>query len=270
MKKNIFNILSLGALLLAMTALTGCSDEKEIVVIEGNLPIKTSALYMVGDATPAGWNIDNPVQMTQSEEDPMTFTYTGALYAGELKCPLTTGNWGCTYLMPVENGCVINSNGVAANTFNLVPGGDPDYKWRVEDAGNYTLTFDLRNWTFNVEYLGKAPVETGVLYMVGDATPAGWNIDAPTELQRTSTYVFTYTGHLNTGELKCPLSTGDWGCTYIMPVENGCIINSKGVADPAFNVVPGGNPDNKWRVEEEGDYTLTFDLQRWTLTAVKN
>lgn len=151
MKKNIFNILSLGALLMVMTVLTSCSDEKDIVVIEDNLPIKTN-----------------------------------------------------------------------------------------------------------------------VLYMVGDATPAGWNIDAPTELQRTSTYVFTYTGHLNTGELKCPLSTGDWDCTYIMPVENGCIINSGGVADPAFNVVPGGNPDNKWRVEEEGDYTLTFDLQRWTLTAVKN
>lgn len=36
-------------------AVTGCEGEKDLIIIEGNLPIKTSTLYMVGDATPNGW-----------------------------------------------------------------------------------------------------------------------------------------------------------------------------------------------------------------------
>ncbi|EJW99747.1 hypothetical protein EVA_12145, partial [gut metagenome] len=36
--------------------MTGCEGEKTLVIIEGNLPIKTSTLYMVGDATPNGWS----------------------------------------------------------------------------------------------------------------------------------------------------------------------------------------------------------------------
>ena len=31
--------------------LTGCDEEKDPIIIEGDLPIKTSVLYMVGDAT---------------------------------------------------------------------------------------------------------------------------------------------------------------------------------------------------------------------------
>ena len=152
--KRIFNsIISVVLMTMMPLAFAGCSDEKDIILIEGNLPIKTNVLYMVGDATPAGWDISNPTPYGQSETDALVFTYTGHLNTGEMKCPLTTGNWGCTYLMPVENGCPISRSGVAANTFSLVPGGNPDYKWVVQDAGNYTLTFDLRNWTFDVQYL---------------------------------------------------------------------------------------------------------------------
>ena len=43
--------------------LTGCEGEQEPVIIEGDLPIKTSCLFMVGDATPNGWNIDNPTPL---------------------------------------------------------------------------------------------------------------------------------------------------------------------------------------------------------------
>ena len=40
----------------AVTALclTGCDEERFPTIIDGDLPIKTSALYMVGDATPNG------------------------------------------------------------------------------------------------------------------------------------------------------------------------------------------------------------------------
>lgn len=58
MKRNInFKHTSLFALLclLFMQMLASCDGEKDLKIIEGNLPIKTSTLFMVGDATPNGW-----------------------------------------------------------------------------------------------------------------------------------------------------------------------------------------------------------------------
>lgn len=55
MKRNIqlkqFS-LSLFIFSLLMTLFTGCDGEKDLKIIDGNLPIKTSTLFMVGDATP--------------------------------------------------------------------------------------------------------------------------------------------------------------------------------------------------------------------------
>lgn len=55
---NIRNIISALSGLLMLAGLTGCDGEKELIIIDENLPIKTSALYMVGDATPNGWSLD--------------------------------------------------------------------------------------------------------------------------------------------------------------------------------------------------------------------
>lgn len=95
--KNIISMLS-GMLMLA--GLTGCDGEKGIVIIDGNLPIKTSTLYMVGDATPNGWSIDTPTPLTPTDEDPLVFTWEGALNAGEMKLCLTTGSWDAPSYAP--------------------------------------------------------------------------------------------------------------------------------------------------------------------------
>ncbi|MDE5759915.1 SusF/SusE family outer membrane protein [uncultured Bacteroides sp.] len=135
-------------------ALAACEGEKDLIVIEGNLPIKTSTFYMVGDATPAGWDIGNPTALTPTEEDPLVFVYEGHLNSGEMKCCLKTGDWGAPFVRPVTNGCEISGSGVQETTF-IMYAGDPDNKWRVTEAGNYRLTFDLRNWTIAAQLLGK-------------------------------------------------------------------------------------------------------------------
>ena len=87
MKRNIqlkqFS-LSLFIFSLLMTLFTGCDGEKDLKIIDGNLPIKTSTLFMVGDATPNGWSIDDPTPFTQKADDPMLFTWEGTLNAGEM------------------------------------------------------------------------------------------------------------------------------------------------------------------------------------------
>ena len=256
---------------LALAAcLSGCDGEKDLVIIEGNLPIKTSTLYLVGDATPNGWSIDQPTAMVQGEDDPLVFTWQGPLKRGEMKLCLTTGSWDAPFIRPVGNGDEIGRAGVAETEFKMYAG-DPDNKWKIVDAGVYDLTFDLRGWTMSATYVGELeapvvePIETDVLYIVGDATPAGWNIGDPTVLEKTGDYLFVYEGPLVQGEMKACIEAGSWDVAFIRPESDGCAINGDGVAENRF--VYAKNPDDKWKVEQPGIYRLTFDLEHWTIAA---
>ena len=140
------------ALVIGLLA-TSCEDEKEVLVIEGNIPIKTSTLYIVGDATPAGWDVNNMYLLDVSEEDHLVFIYDGNLSKGEMKAYLAQGDWDLApCVRPMTAGSPI-SKADNTETFQLYTGGE-DLKWSVKDAGHYRLVFDLRNWTFSTTFLG--------------------------------------------------------------------------------------------------------------------
>lgn len=81
------------AIMLMGLFMASCDEEKDIIVIDGNIPIKTSTLYIVGDATPALWDVNNMYPLEMSEEDHLVFIYDGILSQGELKAYLTQGSW---------------------------------------------------------------------------------------------------------------------------------------------------------------------------------
>ena len=274
MKTNkIINALAAGVLALSVF---GCKGEKDLIIIDQSLPIKTDALYMVGSATPNGWNIDNPTPLEPSAEDPLVFAWEGPLLANEggdpneLKLCLTTGSWDVPFIRPMSNGTPINRKSIVDEVFDM-HAGDPDNKWTVTESGIYLLIFDLRNWTMSTEYLRELdpievePIETENFYMVGDATPAGWNIDAPTQLNKESKYIFTWEGQLTRGELKACCTTGSWDVPFVRPSTGGVKISKDGVEDPNFVYL--ANPDDKWVVADAGKYKLTFDLEHWTIAA---
>lgn len=265
---KIKNILSLVTGLVLSATLMSCEDEKDLVIIEGNLPIKASALYMVGDATPAGWNIDNPTPFSASDEDPLIFSWEGELSKGELKLCTVSGSWDTPFIRPLSDGSEIGKSEITASAFQL-HAGDPDEKWRVSEPGVYRLTFDLRNWTMSSVYVGapsvpaKDPIQSDALYIVGDATPAGWNIDAPTQLEKKADYIYEWEGALIAGEFKACISTGNWDVPFVRPAFNGCKVSADGVEDS--EIVYTANPDDKWRVEQAGIYHLSFNLENYTL-----
>ncbi len=262
-------IYSLAALLMIAIA-TSCEGEKDLIIIEDDLPIKTSTLYMVGDATPAGWDIDSPTALTASADDALVFTWEGSLTTGEIKLCLTTGSWDAAFIRPLTDQEPISKTNITNATFQM-HSGDPDEKWRVTDAGDYRLTFDLRNWTMSTEYLSEpaatvvTPIESDALYIVGDATPAGWSIDSPTATEKKSSYVYEWEGQLNTGEMKACTQTGDWNVAFVRPSFSGCTISKDGVEDDT--IVYTTSPDDKWQITEAGIYHLTFNLQDYTFTA---
>ena len=149
---KIYKFTAIIAIMLMGIFMASCEDDKDILVIDGNIPIKTSTLYIVGDATPAVWNIDKPILLDVSEEDPLVFIYDGILSQGELKAYLTPGNWDSPCVRPLTAGSPI-SKADNVEPFQLYSGGE-DLKWSVKNAGHYRLVFDLRNWTLSTTFLG--------------------------------------------------------------------------------------------------------------------
>lgn len=217
-----------------------------------------SRLWIVGSATPNGWNIDNPNEMKVDPSNPFQFTYNEVLNAGEFKIPTSTGNWGTDYFMPPTNHPDLTSTAV-----QLTLGGNPDHKWEITTPGAYKILLNISANSF-INITPFTPYTR--LWMVGDATPAGWSIDNPTPMVQTAgnPYEFTYTGKLKAGEFKIPTATGNWGTDYFMPATNGA---GPGSTQAVF--VPGGNPDHKWKITEEANYKVTIHQLYETITIVK-
>ncbi|MDE6669397.1 MAG: SusF/SusE family outer membrane protein [Muribaculaceae bacterium] len=111
----------------------------------------------------------------------------------------------------------------------------------------------------NVVEIPVTPYEIENLWMVGNATPADWNIDNPVQMEKTDANIFRYEGTLNEGEFKCPMEPGNWGGPFIMPAVNGVTISHTGVVSEEISLMPDGNPDNKWVVTESGTYQVIID-----------
>jgi hypothetical protein len=227
-----------------------------MTIVESSKP-PYSRLWVVGDATPNGWNINNPNEMSMDSSNFWVFNYNAVLNAGEFKIPTSTGNWGTDYYMPLTN-----HPDITTTTVQLVPGGSPDNKWQITNPGPYKIKLDIQHNTISI----KPFTPYTQIWMVGDATPVGWNINNPQPMTPVAgdPYKFEYTGPMNPGEFKFPLATGDWGTDYFMPV-----IDQSGVGSTQMKFVHNGSPDFKWRLTEAGNYKITIDQLKETISIVK-
>lgn len=221
-------------------------------------------LYIVGDASESGWNIESPVAFTQSESDPFTFVYEGLLKPGNLKFSTFKGDWcDAQWLNASENGTAVNG----ASTYIITQGCDgPDNQWVVteETQGRYKITIDLANKTLEFEEL-NAPYSE--LYLVGDASENGWNIGSPEvgfTQSSTDPFIFTYQGTITPGEFKISTYTGDWcDADWLHPTQASA---SPEDGDIEAHLGCTG-PDHKWQITEEnqGEYLITVDLKNETI-----
>lgn len=144
-------------------------------------------------------------------------------------------------------------------------GGLKDWYFGLEAgaSGRYRLTVNPSKLTVVAEKLSSLPDKSesvwreGWVYMVGDATPAAWAIESPTEMTKDGD-LFTFEGTLKAGELKFPVEFRWDGPTYLAETAGTDI-----TAGGEFNVVfsPNGNPDYKFKITKEGKYKLSLDTK---------
>ncbi len=229
------------------------------------VPVHADAVYMIGAATPALWNIDEAIETKKLSE--YIFEYEGYLSEGEFRA-CTERAWG-THIRPVNNHTEINEEGVADEDFIYVA--QPDINWLVTKAGKYCITFDLEHWKITVRY-GEGgdepdPIEASALFMVGTSTKGGWDGDAMTPMQQDASdpFVFTFEGTLSEGELKLYTEPGDYeGKSAIRPAFPNTEIGEAEITDAPF--VYAASPDNKWQVKA-GKYRLSFNLRTYRMSS---
>lgn len=235
-------------------------------------------LYLIGDATCAGWNNNYPEQMVKVSDT--EFTYTGIFKKGEFKLPWVKGDgmWGSNTFMPLENGQKVTGTGLRNSESYLTHNGQPDQKWYVEDPGVYKLTFRIDITDTNFGTLDAEPAELpNSIFMLGAATER-WYSDSPTVVPGADGK-YTWTGPLNFyGEdkmVKFALSYGDWDkITFLVPTEtnlNGNVLQ----VDPgtysyqeSAETEPGALKDWFWGIREckSGEYEITVDTNAKTVS----
>jgi len=199
-------------------------------------------IYMVGDATPNGWDISNSTELVQDQDNPYIFTYMGVMKAGDFKFPVNqNSDWGQDMYMKLTD-----------STMYLHHGGDPDdNKWTIAKKGHYIITLNLLDNTIS---LARTK-----LFMVGSATPIGWSIDKAIELTEDAIdgCIFTYSGPMVAGEYKFPVNRNtDWGQDMYMRVDDTNM----------YRHVGGASDDNKWSIAAEGNYVITANIETLTLS----
>ena len=214
-------------------------------------------IFIVGDASPSGWDIDNPKAFTQSQTNPFIFTYEANLTTGSFKILAgAKGNWCGEWYRPLTDGQALSATTVDQNS-----GCSVDNKWNVTsgDVGRYKIELNTENNTISIKKVN--------LYIIGDGGPNGWNIGTPTPMTYSNGN-YTYTGPLNAGEFKISKFKGDWcdGDWINAATSNQNILNGSYIGTHACD-----GPDNKWKLQsgDAGNYQISINLDSQSMTIVR-
>jgi len=210
----------------------------------------TSALYIVGSATPAGWDIANAIPLVQSSTNPMEFRYSGQMSSGNFKFAVSQEGCWCQDFYtrdPEDVGKMIYNEG----------GSGDDLQWEMEAGGMFEIVVNVLDLTITIQEQ-DLPLFNN-LWIVGDASESGWNVDTPAAFTQTSNpFVFTYEGVFTPGNFKIMAgATGDWCGQWYRPVIDNQVLTATTVEQNS-----GCDVDNKWQVTAEtaGRYKITLNI----------
>lgn len=234
-----------------------CSMALAATVLTANA---ADRLLIVGDGVWGGWSIDNSVVMFNTTDAPDVFKATVNLKANSDFKFLTATDWGNLEYRAGDTGVTL-TEGTATPLVSSEENSN-DNKFQVSEQANYEIVCDLAAKTIVVNkaaYQNNALNHTA-LWLVGSATPGGWNLADGAMLTPTigNPTVFAGTVDLVEGEMKIAVNnlTGYGQTFYQRDTENDA------------KIVFGGD-DNKWNITQAGKYDVTVDVVNMTISIIE-
>ncbi|HZL09570.1 MAG TPA: SusF/SusE family outer membrane protein [Prolixibacteraceae bacterium] len=201
----------------------------------------SNTLYLIGDASPNGWDAENAIALNASASDPTVFIYQGTLSTGELKFITTLGQFLPSYQRGADDSHIVY------RTLDS----QPDEKFPISETAVFKVTVSLLDLTISINKMDLPPYNT--IYLVGSAAPNGWDIGNATPLVQNADnpFEFTYSGVMQAGEFKFPVNrNGDWGQDMYERTDDTHMYLHQG----------GTDGDDKWTIEKKGYYTIILSL----------
>ena len=204
-----------------------------------------STLYIVGNAAPIGWHIENAMALQTTSSG--VYQYSGPLFAGNYKFAVNQNSCWCQdfYLKDANDPTKVVKNGT-------------DNQWTISTLGQYNVTVNLNTMSINVQNISSTPVYKN-FWIIGDATPAGWTMDnvinQKFSVNPNNTTEYYYQGNFTAGEFKIFMGAfNDFSGSFYMPMSNHqsfSSLSAQAVNNPSF--------DYKWQITTPGNYTVILN-----------
>lgn len=227
-------------------------------------PMLYQNLYMVGDPTPGGWNVNNGYRMDYQG---------GSLYATDVYLN-ATGSFKVTLdqTKGFDKPYYFFRDATDANKVSR--DNTDDRQWSVAESGTYRVAINLADSSISITKQDFG----GNLYMVGDAVSGGWDLNSVPMMNQDGN-VFTYTGWIEADKEFKFLIVRDFGWDNVMQLvnaagETGYLTDGQAGLKAAVNVKENGAEvnDDKFKLPAEsgsGNYRVTCDLNAMTVKVEK-
>ena len=217
-------------------------------------------LLVIGDGVWGRWSLDRSAVMVRQSDSPEVFTYMGYLRADEEFKFLTQAKWDEREYRNASAEPYLDATG------NLCVGCD-DNKFKVRESANYTVSCNLDDMTVSVtkSRWQDAPIYHNVLYLVGDATPGGWDLGKSTPLTQSTSNPWMFSGRVSL------TNVGD-NRTASFKIATNCYggYNEQKfyfrAAEDSNKVSEDSTDDRQWSVDRDGVYDVTVDLSTMSIS----
>jgi starch-binding outer membrane protein SusE/F len=212
--------------------------------------VHVSPIYMLGDGTSAGWDNTKALEMTHIGEGGEYAVVDHLIPSLGVKFIADLGAW--------EPMWGLGATGTSeSGDLKYRKVGDPDPPVIPSPAveGDYRIVADTALLTYTIT------ATSAQLFLVGDATTAGWNNANGIPFVKVSPGLFTLTTTLTAGGMKFLEVSGQWAPQWGTDAEGTSAFGNlvyrptESVPDPINIVSPGA-----------GTYTITLNLTTQTYT----
>lgn len=220
-------------------------------------------LWLIGEALPYGWDTDKATALLSLPDDNTLFTGTVFLKGGQDFKFMTVPEWGNEEYGAAPDAALNDGKITLAKGTD-----DTGYgKIQVAEDANYYITVDTESLLATIEKSAyqESPVTLCSLFLVGDATPGGWDVMNGTPLyqEKENPCVLTASGiDLVKGSFKIATA-----------LKGACSWNPEywyfRDADNSGKIALNQEGDLQWAIEEAGTYTVTVDVKDNTISITK-